>query len=112
MHFAVRATPSSKTGQLSEGGLTAVVLSTFFSVIAIIAVGLRFWVRRRKRIGPLLEDWLILAALVCYYQPLALASTSGVWQQLIADYGSGGRMELYSCRHSPQVFPYLYTYGQ
>lgn len=66
MDLAVRATPSPHTGELSKGGLTAVVLSVFFSVIAIVAVGLRFWVRRMKGTRPLLEDWLILAALVGY----------------------------------------------
>lgn len=65
MDFAVRATPASESGELSQGGLTAVVLSTFFSVVAMIAVGLRFWVARQmKRRELLLEDWLILAALV------------------------------------------------
>jgi hypothetical protein len=49
------STPSH-TGHLSEGGITAVVLSFVFSFLATIAVGLRFWVRRIKGVGLLLED--------------------------------------------------------
>ena len=55
----------SHTGRFSEGGITAVVLSFVFAFLATIAVGLRFWVRRIKGLGLWLEDWLILAALVC-----------------------------------------------
>ena len=50
---------------LSHGGQTAIVVSFIFSFLATIAVGLRLYVRRIKRIGVLMEDWLILAALVC-----------------------------------------------
>ena len=60
-----KSIPSSPRQTLSGGGATAVVLSVVFSVLASIAVGLRFYIRRVKRVGVLLEDWLILAALVC-----------------------------------------------
>ena len=50
---------------VSDGGMTAVVNSTVFSFLATIIVGLRFYVRQIKRKGILVEDWLILAALVC-----------------------------------------------
>lgn len=50
---------------LSDGGLTAVVVSFIFSFLAIIFVGLRFYVRRVKKVEVLVEDWLILTALVC-----------------------------------------------
>lgn len=60
-----RQPASSRTDDLSTGGLTAVVVSFIFTFLATIAVGLRFWVRRIKRVGVLVEDWLIVAALVC-----------------------------------------------
>lgn len=60
-----KSIPSSSSQTLSGGGVTAIVLSVVFSVLASIAVGLRFYARRVKRVGVLLEDWLILAALVC-----------------------------------------------
>ena len=49
---------------LSHGGLTAIVTSMVFSSLATIAVCLRFYVRRLKRMGVFVEDWLILSALV------------------------------------------------
>lgn len=55
--------PPSHAGQLSHGGLTAVVLSVFFSTTATIVVGLRFWVRRMKCVGPMQEDWLQIVTL-------------------------------------------------
>ena len=60
-----KSIPSSSSQTLSGGGATAVVLSVVFSGLASIAVGLRFYARRVQRARVLLEDWLILAALVC-----------------------------------------------
>ena len=56
--------PPSRTKILSDGGLTAIAVSSVFSFISSIAVALRFYVRRVKKVGVLVEDWLILAALV------------------------------------------------
>ena len=50
---------------LSDGGRTAIVTSVIFSFLSTIAMGLRFYMRRVKRVAVLLEDWLLLAALVC-----------------------------------------------
>ena len=52
------------THNLSEGGLTAIVISFVFSSLSTIFLGLRFYVRHFKRVGLFLEDWLIVAALV------------------------------------------------
>lgn len=52
------------THNLSDGGKTAIVTSVVFSSLATIAVGLRFYVRRIKRTGVFVEDWLLLSALV------------------------------------------------
>lgn len=56
--------PSPRTKILSDGALTAITVSFAFSFISTIAVDLRFYVRRVKRVGLLVEDWMILAALV------------------------------------------------
>ena len=53
------------THNLSEGGLTAIVISFVFSSLSTFFLGLRFYVRHFKRVGLFLEDWLIFAALVC-----------------------------------------------
>ena len=50
---------------LSDGGRTAFILSCVFSFLSSIAVGLRFYVRKLKNVRVLVEDWLLLAALVC-----------------------------------------------
>ncbi len=57
--------PLAGNHNLSGGGLTAIVLSCVFSSLSTIAVGLRFYVRRIKRVEVLVEDWIILAAAVC-----------------------------------------------
>ena len=57
---------SSSQVDLSEsrqGSLYAADTVTY--VFALTAVGLRFWSRRIKKIGFWLDDWLVLAALVC-----------------------------------------------
>lgn len=64
MNIAARNTASSHLRDLSRIGTTAIILSFVFSFLATVFVGLRFWVRRIKRVGPLLEDWLVLVALV------------------------------------------------
>lgn len=56
--------PPTRTKILSDGALTAIAVSFVFSFISTIAVGLRFYVRRVKKVGVLVEDWMILAALV------------------------------------------------
>lgn len=42
MDLIARQIPSAHTGELSDGGTTAAVLSLVFSIIATIAVGARF----------------------------------------------------------------------
>lgn len=64
-NIAARQALSSHRNDLSGGGTTAIVLSFLFTSLATIAVALRFWTRRIKRIGTFIEDWLILVALVC-----------------------------------------------
>ena len=62
--MAQQATPGPGHA-LSSGGLTAIVTSFVFSFLATVVVGLRFYVRRIKGVAVFIEDWLILAALVC-----------------------------------------------
>ena len=49
---------------LSDGGRQTVSVTIIFSVIATICVGMRFWARRIRNITPLLEDWMVVGALV------------------------------------------------
>ena len=60
-----RQAMSSHGHELSPGSLTTVVLAMVFSSLATLFVASRFWVRRLKLSAPLLEDWTMLAALVC-----------------------------------------------
>ena len=50
--------------ELSTGGVQAIIVSFIFTALATVAVALRFYVRQIKRIRPLAEDWMIVAALV------------------------------------------------
>ncbi|KAI9677099.1 MAG: hypothetical protein M1822_008208 [Bathelium mastoideum] len=50
--------------ELSVGGLQSVIVSFIFTALATVAVILRFYVRRIKRVTPFPEDWMIVAALV------------------------------------------------
>ncbi|KAL9003523.1 MAG: hypothetical protein Q9188_003609 [Gyalolechia gomerana] len=78
-----RQLASSRAHGLSTGGVNAVALTFVFAFLATIAVGLRLWVRRTKRVGVLLEDWLIVASLVWQRFAKLFAQTSLNLQSLI-----------------------------
>ena len=63
--MAQQVGPTSRRA-LSDGGQTAIVTSVVFSFLATIAVALRFYVRRIKKVEAFLEDWLLFVALVCF----------------------------------------------
>ena len=50
---------------LSDNGVRVVVVCAIFMPLATIAVGLRFYARYLKRIAYSLDDWCLLASLVC-----------------------------------------------
>jgi len=41
-------------------------IATIMTILALLAVGLRFWARHVKKSGLSWDDYLILPALVCY----------------------------------------------
>lgn len=49
---------------LSQGNVGVIILATVFSLLAIVAVGLRFQARKLKRSRLGVDDYLILPALV------------------------------------------------
>ena len=51
----------------TERARATVAVSVIFTVLATLAVIARFWSRRLKRTHPALDDWLIVAGLICYY---------------------------------------------
>ena len=56
---------SSQTGTLlSDEGRAVFIVTLVFSVIAGLAVALRFWARSMKMSKPHAEDWVVLCALV------------------------------------------------
>lgn len=99
MDITVRQLPLRSANALSSGGLTATIVSFVFSFLATIFVVLRFWVRRMRRLTVLLEDWLILAALVRSSRWASLYFRSHRW--LIADRLLDPTMELCSCGIPP-----------
>jgi hypothetical protein len=94
MDINVRQMPSKSANALSDGGLTATVISFVFSFLATIFVVLRFWVRRMRRLAVLVEDWLILAAIVRSSRWTSLCFRSYWWP--IADRLLDTTMELCS----------------
>jgi hypothetical protein len=99
MDITVRQLPSRPANALSNGGLTATIISFVFSFLATIFVVLRFWVRRMRRLTVLVEDWLILAALVRSSRRTSLYFRPHRW--LTADRLSDPAMELCSCGIPP-----------
>ncbi|KAL9101416.1 MAG: hypothetical protein Q9163_003327 [Psora crenata] len=65
MNTSTRPYIGPHSHQPSGGGKKLIILAVVFAFLATLFVALRFWVRRLKRKGPFLEDWILLVALVC-----------------------------------------------
>ena len=59
---------------------TPVGLATFFSLFAILAVGARFWARRKNRMKLQMDDWFLIPALVCFL--ILVDAYTYAWQLL------------------------------
>jgi hypothetical protein len=51
-------------GDVAKSAEKVIVVSTALPFLALIAVGLRFYTRRIKRLRPMVEDWLVLTGLI------------------------------------------------
>jgi hypothetical protein len=56
--------PSVAANELTEAGFRTVVITVVFSSLATVAVLGRFWARYLNAFVPVLEDWLVVGALV------------------------------------------------
>ena len=72
--------PALDTSTKQTGIITAWVVMTVF---AAITVGLRFYTRRLIIHVLGIEDWLILAAMVCCRRPEPLFSEINFWLQIL-----------------------------
>jgi hypothetical protein len=51
---------------INANGIKVVILIGLFWTLSTVFVGLRFYARRMKSVDIMVEDWLVLGALVCY----------------------------------------------
>jgi hypothetical protein len=56
---------------LSDNGVKVVILISVFWALSTLFVGLRFYARYLKNAGIMIEDWLVMGALVCLLDCLA-----------------------------------------
>ncbi|ESZ93962.1 hypothetical protein SBOR_5665 [Sclerotinia borealis F-4128] len=61
-----RETSPSYRGLNRRGGNVVIIVAVFWT-IATISVALRIYVRRLKRIAFMIEDWLVVGALIVFY---------------------------------------------
>lgn len=56
--------PATAANELTEYGVRTIVITVVFTALATFAVIGRFWARYLNAFRPVLEDWLIVGALI------------------------------------------------
>jgi hypothetical protein len=67
MSAAASTPPAPYMDGLNQIGYATMVVSVFFIVLSVVAVGLRLWTRRTKNIKFGVDDWLIVASVLIFF---------------------------------------------